>query len=77
MNGPAWLALARVLGPRRTQLSEGSLGRLAGSNFRMAESKISIRTMHAYNKITLSLCARDAILGPNHADDGISPIQII
>jgi hypothetical protein len=50
---------------------------LTGSNFRMAESKISIRTMLAHNKIALSLCAGDAILRINHADDGISPNQII
>jgi hypothetical protein len=32
------------------------------SNFRMAESKISIRAMHANNKKALSLCAGDVIL---------------
>jgi hypothetical protein len=32
------------------------------SNFRMAESKIGMLAMHAYNKIALSLCGGDAIL---------------
>jgi hypothetical protein len=32
------------------------------SNFRMAKSKISMHSMHVYNKILLSLCSSDAIL---------------
>jgi len=32
------------------------------SNFCMPESNISMQSMHAYNKILLSLCASDAIL---------------
>jgi hypothetical protein len=77
MNGRAWRSVTRVLCWCRTQLSRTPLGQFAGSNFRMAESKIGIRPMHAHNKIALSLCAGDAILRVNHADDGISPIQII
>jgi hypothetical protein len=77
LDGRARRSLSRVQCSQRTQTSDDPLGRFAGSNFRMAESKISIRTMHAHNKIALSLCAGDAILQINHADDGISPIQII
>jgi hypothetical protein len=32
------------------------------SHFRMAESKIGMRAMHAHNKKALSLCAGDVIL---------------
>jgi hypothetical protein len=39
--------------------------RRATSNFRMAESKISMRAMHVHNKIALSLGAVDAILRIN------------
>jgi hypothetical protein len=35
---------------------------LTTSNFDMPESKISMPTMHVYNKIALPLCASDAIL---------------
>jgi hypothetical protein len=35
------------------------------SNFGMAESKFGIRAMLVHNKIALSLCAGDAILGIN------------
>ena len=46
------------------------------SNFHMAESKIGIRTMQAYNKIALRLAAGDVILRLNYKDDGVLPTQI-
>jgi hypothetical protein len=42
--------------------SVGGRRRRPRSNFRMAESKISMLAMHIHNKIALPLCAGDAIL---------------
>ena len=42
--------------------SVGGRRRRPRSNFRMTESKMSMRAMHIHNKIALPLCAGDAIL---------------
>jgi hypothetical protein len=53
---------------RPWHLDAARVRRQATSNFRMQESKISMRAVHAYNKIALPLCAGDAILGFKYKD---------
>jgi hypothetical protein len=62
--GPDGCPLTSPRNPFLSALSKDL--RHARSNFRMAESKFGMLTMHDHNKIALSLFAGDAILGINY-----------
>ena len=64
LTAPGEACAGREIEYRRRDFIGGPLGNLVSeeSNFRMAESKIGMRAMHAHNKIALPLWPGDAIL---------------